>query len=369
MSGSDLLHVFAIFWVVQGASEPVTAQQFSRMMVISAESAQEISVSIADTPEGRHSLAKAELEVHESGHLFVFAKEQVRPMQAHSGAPMDVLLVGRDGKIKEVLTSVPPQYTSVSTNSHIAVLKLAAGSAQSRGIESGHQLLVFGLNLEDRPSIRASEGGRARMAEILKRNLADNPLDDGALEALARFHVADGNPSDAISLLESRLDDTGSTALCVVYGIAQLHCGRAEAAAQAFQKAIQIDPTALAPYEQLISLYEKTPMALSKYAEIERSLKETLSSHPLFDEGRILLFRIQLAQNHLADARKTLEAATTLTSELERAFGDLLLREGDYPAAAQRYLLFINARPFHPDVKSLRVFTTVHHPKQKKTEQ
>lgn len=338
------------------------------MMVISAESAQEISVSIADTPEARRSLADAQLRSPRVGHLFVFAREQVRPVQAHTGAPMDVLLVGRNGMIKEVLTSVPPLRTSVSTHSHIAVLKLAAGSTQSRGIESGHQVLIPGLNLKTRPSTRTSEEGRAWMAEILKRNLADNPLDEDALEALARFHVADGNSAGAISLLESRLDDSASTSILVVYGIAQLHSGRAEAAAQAFQEAIQVDPTAVAPYEQLISLYEKTPMVLAKYAEIEGTLESVLHSHPHFDEGRILLFRIQLAQNHLSDARKTLEAANTLTPELERAFGDLLLREGDYPAASKRYLLFIDARPFHPDVKSLRVFITVHHPQQKTTE-
>jgi uncharacterized membrane protein (UPF0127 family) len=335
----------------------------STVTVITVDSLVKISVDIAATPEDRAALDNKKKLSDNKGLLFIYQSEEVRPVRAHSDVFMDVLLIGKDGNVKDILSSVPPDTTPVSTKSYAAELKLTQQSANSLKIRRGYHVVIPGIDLKNRRWLKPDEPGLEKIEQILKNALIRNPDAPDALIAAGRFYIASGQPYKAVELLKNA--DVRTPGMLVTLAIAYNNTGQNTLADKALMAAIDKNRTFIAAYEQLILFSRKTLQAADKAHIVYKLLQNAIDRNPEFQSGRLLLFRLQLSANNLEEAQKNLLAAPDKTPEIERAFGDLFLREGNFSAAAQKYTVFIKARPYHRDVKDLQIFVSMHYLKNK----
>ncbi|MBN2804175.1 MAG: hypothetical protein JXR91_13860 [Deltaproteobacteria bacterium] len=353
--GFLLLFIFFFYGTDAHALENITVSIINETKII------ELPLKMAKSNTDKQELDALVLSTEKEGKLYIFSTEEVRPVRAHTEGFMDVLLIGKNGIIKDILNSVPPNITPVSTRSYAALLKLAPKSCEQFGIKTGEQIFIPGINLSKRRTIKPDEDDRQKLEEVLTRSIKDNPDNPRYLTSLGKFYIADGTPEKATALLKGSTKK--SVEMLVTLAVAYRNRGMLKESEQSLMEAIKIDPLFIDSYEQILLYNNTNQAALNSILQATRLLTDTLKQHRGFKAGRLLLFRLHISQNNLLSARQVLDSALVKSPEIIRAYGDLFLREGNFKKAAENYMQFITARPYHPAVKDLRIFIMLHYPK------
>jgi tetratricopeptide (TPR) repeat protein len=335
------------------------------VLLISPEKIVEVEAVLVDTPEGwaRGLLPLANLS-EATGLFFLYTGEQVRTLSTSKMSfSVDIIFINAKGMVVDIHENAEGDKHHPSRKPVLAALATRGGFCSDHGVGLGHFVLLKGFELEPKRKRGNAEAAVMSVEKRLEENVEKNADDHAALEMLAQFYVANGRAPDAVVLFEKLLKEKKTAARLYGLGTALLATGREEEAAAQLESAIEADPMLIAAYQKWFTARRDE----SALEELRKRLGNALMDHPEFEEGRLALARLYLATNHLDAAESLLDAAKE-TPEIVRAKGDVALRRGDFKAAAEAYLHFIQKRPFHPDTKDLRVFVMVHKVKAEQLE-
>lgn len=153
---SKWFSVFAVLLAVQGAAAPSSAQALrphetfnpakaqslpmSPLTIVSGDKTNTFMVELADTPEERNiGLMHRNVLAPDHGMLFNFFVEQREQFwMRNTFIPLDLVFINDDGSIEAILGGIPHDERPVGPRAPImAVLELAAGTAQRLGIKRG----------------------------------------------------------------------------------------------------------------------------------------------------------------------------------------------------------------------------------------
>jgi arylsulfatase A-like enzyme/Tfp pilus assembly protein PilF len=182
---------------------------------------------------------------------------------------------------------------------------------------------------------RLGRGGAA--ADALRRAVALNPSDEGAVGLLGHYLNEDGQAAEAVSLLEpyARRSEPAMDVL-VALGIAHSRLGRPGPAAAAFERARAVDPSNAMVLVQLAT----ARLLAGARAEATAALEEALRLNPRLALAHHTLGLVAAQDGRNEEAARRWQAALALDPEEHDALlqlGLLLTRQGR-DAEARPYL-------------------------------
>ncbi|HJL17754.1 MAG TPA: tetratricopeptide repeat protein, partial [Sandaracinaceae bacterium LLY-WYZ-13_1] len=217
--------------------------------------------------------------------------------------------------------------------------------AQSAGVASGQALTVAGRlgRVEALIGLDRLDDAQVQL-EALQESARETP---SARITAARLKLAQGQAGDALSQLRPLArGETPSASVLALYGDALLAAGQGEAAAQAYEQALEADagsPEALLGQAAMAARSERGDDALELLERVGRVLEVRIRPPALHARMHLLVGRAHLAEGHDEAAREALRRA----AEIETAppavhfwLGEALAGDNspDARAAYERYL-------------------------------
>ena len=218
---------------------------------------------------------------------------------------------------------------------HLALAEAAGRSGDAAGrAESLERAAVLDAGclpvaaLVELGSQQAARGEHARAAELLRAALEREPGRPEILDALAAAHRAAGSHAELVDLLEERaaLGAAGpgarAAALAQLGDLHERHLGDPEAAADAYRRAFEANPSTPGVALALERLYRKA----EAWDALERVLEAARSVAPPAERVPLLCSLGELRAEHGDDAgaaREAYEEALALDPQCARAFHGL----------------------------------------------
>ena len=281
----------ALDWLVEGARLPVTREERAALLRQAGDLARE---KLGDEPRA--------MQLYQS----------VVEDSLEDSATVDRLatMYERRGRVPELLALKRRELELDLTPERRLDVRLAAARLLGQLEDKGGRVDLLRQNLADRPghvesiaeitSVLETKGKSAELAEVLSQQArkleesdppraaglwtsvartAEARLSDGdraigawrrvvgiapsveAFDALARLHVARGEPAQAAEWLEKRFDASRGgerTDVALALASARLAAGRTDRAIAALERALAEEPASTAAREQLLELYRKT---------------------------------------------------------------------------------------------------------------
>lgn len=295
-----------------------------------------------------------------AGRLVVFPLEGRHPFVFDSGTgSADVLLISRNNRIIRVIEAVRTGRCYTASSPVIAIAVLPEGFCKANGITTGHYIDTGDVSLNPVGRLISEKDDIAGARSMMEKNLASFPDDPAVMEDLGDFYIALHEFKAARAIFE-QLRQQAPTAYRLTR-LAQITAaeGNWAEALQIIRQAIALDPRSIQSY----ALWLKMPAAGGASESPASEIRSILDKDPEFDALRKELAEFYLENNRLEEAMMLLDyrpAGEESHAGFQRIAGDILLRKGDFPGAAEAYRDYLQTFPYDPHAADLRVFITVH---------
>ena len=196
--------------------------------------------------------------------------------------------------------------------------------------------------------IHVDRGRKAQAREALKKALAVDPTQRGAIFLLAKLAEDKDDREAAVARLRKRVETSPDPVLLGQLGEMELKKGEYERAAGTLRKALALDSQNAEAHYALARALMKT----GKPDDALTHLRETVRLQPKND-GALSDLGLALAKrNRLTEARDALRRAAALTPRLpvrRYNLGLVLARLSQWPEAAKHFRTAIQLRPDYPE--------------------
>ena len=292
--------------------------------------------------------------------LLVFPHEGRHPFVFDSGTgSADVLLISRNNRVLRVIEAVRPGRCYTASNPVIAVGVLPEGFCKGNGITTGHYIDTGELSLIPIGRLKSEKDDIAGARSMMEKNLESFPDDSAVMEDLGDFYIGIHDVNAAKTIFEQlRLQAPTAYRLTRLAQITAIEGNWAEAL-RIIRQAIVLDPRSIQSY----ALWLKMPATGRNTESPAEEIRSILDKDPDFDALRRELAEFHLKNNRLETAQALLDyrpASEESHAGFQRIAGDILLRKGNFPGAAEAYRNYLQTFPYDPHAADLRVFITVH---------
>lgn len=317
--------------------------------------------SVAATAAERAGFFR-EIPVVEDGacRLVVFPLEGRHPFVFDSGTrSADVLLISRNNRILRVIETVRKGRCYAASSPVIAIAVLPEGFCKGSGIATGHYIDTGDVSLSPVGRLKSDKDDIAVARSMMEKSLESFPDDPAVMEDLGDFYIGIHEFKAAKAIFERlRLQAPTADRLTRLAQITAAE-GNWTEALQIIRQAIVLDPRSIRSY----MLWLKMPATGQVAGSPAEEIRSVLDKDPDFNALRQELAEFHLKNNRLEEAQKLLNYSSTdeeSNAGFQRIAGDILLRKGDFPGAAEAYRNYLHTFPYDPHAADLRVFITVH---------
>lgn len=290
----------------------------------------------------------------------VYPRESILPVLFRSGTEAcDILLVTKDNQIAGVIEQAVADRAYAIPRPIISVVLLPSGYCERNSICVGCYVDIHGVTLIPREPRRSQVNEIEQTRADLQRNLERFPNDDTVRDDLGLFDLGTQSASTALPIFEDLVSRNPSADRLFYLAASLANLGRLDEASSMAYRAIEMEYQHIKSYQLLhkISHYSKTDRDVIGF------MHSMLDRHPDFLDLRLELARISIDSSDWDVAEELLTFSTTRPDEAARRYrlrGDLLLRRGEYRAAAESYAEFLKICPLDTHASDLRVFITIH---------
>ena len=298
----------------------------------------------------------------DSCQVVVYPREAILPVSFISGqGACEVAFVSKDNRILNVIGNIVAGRTYAISTPVIALVLLPLGYCARNSVEVGCFVHIAGVPLIPREPRRPQTAEIAQVRAGLLHNLERFPHDDSVRDDLGVFDLGTQNASAAKPLFEDLVERHPTADRMFHLAVALANTGQIDESVKTAHRAIDLDALHIKSYQLLLKISKH----MKTTGEVTDFMQSMLDRHPDFLGLRLELARIRVDSGNWNAADELLKWRSERPEDVakcQRMRGDLLLRRGEYRAAAECYREYLGVCPYDPHAADLRVFITIHSP-------
>jgi hypothetical protein len=360
-SCSHMLICFSICMAIYVTPCPAESLKTGEIRIITLQTIISLTGNVATGPAEWDSAFSAIPDLKAGECLTVlFSREGLHPFVFKSGFQhADVILISKSYRIAHVFEKIRPEQCYSGTRPISAMIVLPDGFCHENDIQIGHYVDLTDLSPKSPLPSRQEDTDRANARTALERNLILFPDDLTVRENLGDFYLGTHDFESAQKTFQDLIRIEPTALRFTRLAQAQAASGNIPGARSSLEQANVLDPRSILSYV----LLKKLARSQDERNAAITHMQSTLDKFPDFDELRSELAHAFLMNEQFDEGLAILEFKSPdekRNAQFQRIRCDILLRKGEFRAAAEACLAYLQVCPYDPYAPDLRAFITVH---------